>query len=143
MVQDGKSQEIEETDGLPFPQRIWAVVAIGFALCMSVLDINISTVILPTLAHDFGTSDSVITWIVNGYQLAIVVSLLSFLHWAKSSDIVRYSSPVLLYLCNITYMCLIQFLLDSDNRPYFQGFSASAITSVNTAQLRLIYPKNR
>ena len=25
-----------------------------------------------TLAHDFGTSDSVITWIVNGYQLAIV-----------------------------------------------------------------------
>ena len=55
MVQDGKSQEIEETDGLPFPQRIWAVVAIGFALCMSVLDINISTVILPTLAHDFGT----------------------------------------------------------------------------------------
>ena len=78
MVQDGKSQEIEETDGLPFPQRIWAVVAIGFALCMSVLDINISTVILPTLAHDFGTSDSVITWIVNGYQLAIVVSLLSF-----------------------------------------------------------------
>ena len=96
MVQDGKSQEIDETDGLPFPQRIWAVVAIGFALCMSVLDINISTVILPTLAHDFGTSDSVITWIVNGYQLAIVVSFL-FLHWAKSSDIVRYSSPALLY----------------------------------------------
>ena len=94
MVQDGKSQEIDKTDGLPFPQRIWAVVAIGFALCMSVLDINISTVILPTLAHDFGTSDSVITWIVNGYQLAIVVS---FLHWAKSSDIVRYSSPALLY----------------------------------------------
>lgn len=97
MVQDGKSQEIDETDGLPFPQRIWAVVAIGFALCMSVLDINISTVILPTLAHDFGTSDSMITWIVNGYQLAIVVSLLSFLHWAKSSDIVRYFSPELLY----------------------------------------------
>ena len=39
MVQDGKSQEIDETDGLPFPQRIWAVVPIGFALCMSVLDI--------------------------------------------------------------------------------------------------------
>ena len=31
-----------------------------------------NTVILPTLAHDFGTSDSVITWIINGYQLAIV-----------------------------------------------------------------------
>ena len=104
MVQDGKSQEIEETDGLPFPQRIWAVVAIGFALCMSVLDINISTVILPTLAHDFGTSDSVITWIAVSYtHLTLPTNWLLkchyflFLHWAKSSDIVRYSSPVLLY----------------------------------------------
>ena len=43
MVQDGKSQEIDKTDGLPFPQRIWAVVAIGFALCMSVLEDRKST----------------------------------------------------------------------------------------------------
>ena len=118
MVQDGKSQEIDETDGLPFPQRIWAVVAIGFALCMSVLDINISTVILPTLAHDFGTSDSVITWIVNGYQLAIVVSLLSF---SALGEIFGYRK---VFLSGIALFCvtsLIRFLLDSDNRPYFPG----------------------
>ena len=36
------------------------------------MEITGNIVILPTLAHDFGTSDSVITWIVNGYQLAIV-----------------------------------------------------------------------
>lgn len=36
-----KASDTEETDGLPLPRRIWAVVAISFALCMSVLDINI------------------------------------------------------------------------------------------------------
>ena len=79
MVQSiNSTQKIEETDGLPMPKRIWAVVSVGFALCMSVLDINIVNIVLPTLSHDFGTSPAVTTWIINGYQLAIVISLLSF-----------------------------------------------------------------
>lgn len=144
MVQAAISQPADEKDGLPFPQRIWAVVAIGFALCMSVLDINISTVILPTLAHDFDTSDSAITWIVNGYQLAIVVSLLSF---SALGEIFGYRK---IFLSGIAMFCvtsLICALSDSfwtlTIARVFQGFSASAITSVNTAQLRLIYPKNQ
>lgn len=144
MIQDKISRDIEEKDGLPFPQRIWAVVAIGFALCMSVLDINISTVILPTLAHDFEVSPSVITWIVNGYQLAIVVSLLSF---SALGEIVGYRK---IFLSGIAMFCvtsLVCALSDSfwtlTIARVFQGFSASAITSVNTAQLRLIYPKRQ
>ena len=45
-----KASDTEETDGLPLPRRIWAVVAISFALCMSVLDINIVNIVLPTLS---------------------------------------------------------------------------------------------
>lgn len=144
MIQDEKPRDIEEKDGLPYPQRIWAVVAIGFALCMSVLDINISTVILPTLAHDFEVSPSVITWIVNGYQLAIVVSLLSF---SALGEILGYRK---IFLSGIAMFCvtsLVCALSDSfwtlTIARVFQGFSASAITSVNTAQLRLIYPKRQ
>ena len=59
-----KASDKEETDGLPLPRRIWAVVAISFALCMSVLDINIVNIVLPTLSHDFDVSPSVITWIM-------------------------------------------------------------------------------
>lgn len=144
MIHDEISRDIEDKDGLPFPQRIWAVVAIGFALCMSVLDINISTVILPTLAHDFEVSPSVITWIVNGYQLAIVVSLLSF---SALGEILGYRK---IFLSGIAMFCvtsLVCALSDSfwtlTIARVFQGFSASAITSVNTAQLRLIYPKRQ
>ena len=50
----------DESDGLPMPKRIWAVVSVGFALCMSVLDINIVNIVLPTLSHDFGTTG--ISW---------------------------------------------------------------------------------
>ena len=78
MIQSVKPAPTDETDGLPMPKRIWAVISVGFALCMSVLDINIVNIVLPTLSHDFGTSPAVTTWIINGYQLAIVISLLSF-----------------------------------------------------------------
>ena len=57
MVQSiNPTQKNDEPDGLPMPKRIWAVVSVGFALCMSVLDINIVNIVLPTLSHDFGTS---------------------------------------------------------------------------------------
>ena len=78
MILHTQTPVVDETDGLPLPYRIWAVVGISFALCMSVLDINIINVVLPTLSHDFGTSPAVTTWIINGYQLDIVISLLSF-----------------------------------------------------------------
>ena len=106
MVQSiNSTQKIEETDGLPMPKRIWAVVSVGFALCMSVLDINIVNIVLPTLSHDFGTSPAVTTWIINGYQLAIVISLLSF---SALGEI-------------IGYLCLVRFVLDANRRPYFSG----------------------
>ena len=95
MVQSiNSTQEIEETDGLPMPKRIWAVVSVGFALCMSVLDINIVNIVLPTLSHDFGTSPAVTTWIINGYR------------------------PVLHHFIDL---CLVRFVLDANRRPYFSG----------------------
>ena len=144
MIHTDNKQETEKTDGLPLPRRIWAIVAIGFALSMSVLDINISNVVLPTLSHDFGTSPSVTTWIVNGYQLAIVVSLLSF---SSLGEIFGYRK---IFLSGVGFFCITSLICAlSDSfltltiARVFQGFSASAITSVNTALLRLIYPKSQ
>lgn len=144
MVQNENMQAGKETDGLPLPGRIWAIVAIGFALSMSVLDINISNVVLPTLAHDFGTSPSVTTWIVNGYQLAIVVSLLSF---SSLGEIWGYRkvfiSGVILFCITSLICALSDSFWTLTTARVFQGFSASAITSVNTALLRQIYPKSQ
>lgn len=143
MIQSVNPTPTDETDGLPMPRRIWAVISVGFALCMSVLDVNIINIVLPTLSHDFGTSPAVTTWIINGYQLAIVVSLCLFRFGGdyRLSKSISFGDWVILY--HFTDLRPVRFILDIDDRPHFQGFSASAITSVNTAQLRYIYPKSQ
>ena len=63
-------------DGLPVPRRYWAMAAIALAITMSVLDSTIVNVALPTIAHDFRASAASSIWVVNAYQLAILVVLL-------------------------------------------------------------------
>lgn len=132
----------DETDGLPNPARIWAVVSASLALIMSVLDANIINIVLPTLSREFGTTPSLTIWVVNAYQLAITVTLLSF---SSLGDIYGYRrvflSGVALF-CVTSLVCALStsFWMLTGAR-ILQGIGASAITSVNTAQLRTIYPR--
>lgn len=34
MIQSVNPAPTDETDGLPMPRRIWAVISVGFALCI-------------------------------------------------------------------------------------------------------------
>jgi len=61
-------------DGLPVPQRYWAILTIGLGLIMAVMDGAIANVALPTIAQDLHASPTFSVWIVNGYQLAITIS---------------------------------------------------------------------
>jgi MFS family permease len=67
---------VAEQDGLPVPQRYWAAATIWLALIISVLDGSIANVALPTIAGDLSAPAAEAVWVVNAYQLAIVVSLL-------------------------------------------------------------------
>ena len=49
MIQANNTTSIDETDGLPMPRPYLGGGSIGFALCMSVLDVNIINIVLPTL----------------------------------------------------------------------------------------------
>ena len=72
-----KSGEINHhPDGLPQPERGWAILTIAIGLIMSVMDGAIANVALPTIARDLHASPAFSIWIVNGYQLAITISLL-------------------------------------------------------------------
>src|SRR4051812_50185830 len=74
-------------DGLPVPQRYWAVSAIAIALTMAVLDSAIANVALPTIAKELDIRPAESIWIVNAYQLAITVSLFPL---ASLGDIFGY-----------------------------------------------------
>ena len=63
-------------DGLPVPRRYWSAGAIWLALTMAVLDGAIANVALPTMARELSAARDQSVWVVNGFQLTVVVSLL-------------------------------------------------------------------
>ena len=131
-----------EWDGLPIPKRYGAILAIAMGITVSVLDGTIANVALPSIAEDLQATPSMSIWIVNAYQLAIVVSLLSL---SSLGDILGYRRVYIggLFIFSVTSLAcaLSNSLLMLTIARVFQGFGAAALASVNTSLIRIIYPK--
>ena len=131
-----------EWDGLPIPKRYWAILAIAMGITVSVLDGTIANVALPSIAQDLQATPAMSIWIVNAYQLAIVVSLLSL---SSLGDILGYRRVYIggLLIFSVTSLAcaLSNSLLTLTVARVFQGFGAAALASVNTSLIRIIYPK--
>ena len=78
MILQNHTIPVNENDGLPLSKCYWAILATALGVGISVIDVTIANVALPTIACDLGTSPSATIWIVNAYQIAITISLLSF-----------------------------------------------------------------
>jgi len=133
----------QTSDGQPVPQRYWAVATVALGITMSVLDSAIANVALPTIARDLHTNAAFSIWIVNGYQLAITISLLPL---ASLGDIVGYRRIYLAGLALFTFASLACSLSHTLTllalSRVLQGFGAAGIMSVNTALIRFIYPRH-
>jgi DHA2 family multidrug resistance protein-like MFS transporter len=131
----------EPPDGLPTPQRYWAVVVVVLGITLAVLDSAIANVALPTIAHTLHADAATSIWVVNAYQLAIVISLLPL---SSLGDIIGHRRIYLVGLALFTAASLGCALSDSmlglTTARVIQGFGAAGIMSVNTALVRLIYP---
>jgi MFS transporter, DHA2 family, multidrug resistance protein len=129
-------------DGLPVPRRYWAIAAILLAICMSVLDSTITNVALPTIARDFGASPAASIWVINAYQLAILILLLPL---ASLGEIVGYrrvsqAGLIVFTLASLACACAPSLLTLSVARV-MQGIGAAGIMSVNAALVRFTYPQ--
>lgn len=129
-------------DGLDRPQRLWAWLAIGLSVTLAVLDGTIANVALPTIAEHFNAAPSFAIWIVNGYQLAIVVALLPM---AALGEIYGYRR---VYLSGITLFTLASLACALSTSlemltisRVVQGFGAAGLMAINTALLRYIVPQ--
>ena len=72
----GGTSTAPELDGLPTPNRYWAILTIALGLILAVLNGAIANVALPTIARDLHTDPATSIWVVNSFQLAVTVSLL-------------------------------------------------------------------
>ncbi|HEY1632516.1 MAG TPA: MFS transporter [Rhizomicrobium sp.] len=131
-----------DTDGLPLPQRYWAIATIALGITMAVMDSAIANVALPTIARDLHTDPAFSIWIVNGYQLAITISLLPL---SALGDIVGYRRVYLVGLLAFSLASLgcafSHTLVLLTAARVIQGFGAAGIMSVNIALVRYIYPQ--
>jgi DHA2 family multidrug resistance protein-like MFS transporter len=135
---------VEHADGLPLPQRYRAILTIALGITMSVIDGAIANVALPTIAADLKASPSFSIWIVNGYQLAITISLLPL---ASLGEIVGYRrvylAGLLLFTVASAFCALSHSLLWLTVARILQGFGAAGIMSVNAALVRYTYPRTQ
>src|ERR1700726_711360 len=130
------------TDGLPVPRRYWAIAAIALAIAMSVLDSTIVNIALPSIARDFGATPAASIWVVNAYQLAILVVLLPL---AALGEVVGYrrvsqAGLAVFTLASLACACAPTLLTLSIARV-IQGLGAAGIMSVSAALVRFTYPQ--
>jgi DHA2 family multidrug resistance protein-like MFS transporter len=128
-------------DGLPVPRRYWAIAAIALAITMSVLDSTIVNVALPTIARDFNASSAASIWVINAYQLAILVLLLPL---ASLGEIVGYrrisQSGLAVFTLASLGCAFAPGLLTLSIARVVQGVGAAGIMSVSGALVRFTYP---
>ena len=131
----------EDEDGLPMPWRAWAIASVALAIAMTVLDSSIANIALPVIARDFHAAPAESVWIVNAYQLAIVISLLPL---ASLGEIVGFRRIYLAGLAVFTVASLAcalsRGLTELTLARTLQGFGAAGVMSVNAALVRYIYP---
>jgi MFS transporter, DHA2 family, multidrug resistance protein len=128
-------------DGLTGSKLIFGVMAISLATALSSLDSVIANIALPTITTILKISPSESVWIVNAYQLSIIMALLPL---SSLGDRVGYARIYVVGLALFTFaslMCAMSKSLDMlIISRVLQGLGAAGIGSVNTAIIKMIYP---
>jgi len=109
---------------------------------MGVIDSTVVNVALPTIAEDLNASPAAVIWIINGYQLAITISLLPL---ASLGEIIGYRRVYLaglaLFIATSAISAVAHTLELLIVARIVQGFGAACMLSINTALVRFIYPR--
>jgi DHA2 family multidrug resistance protein-like MFS transporter len=129
-------------DGLPVPQRYWSMLSIALGIAMAVLDSAVANVALPAMARDLGTSPAASVWIINSYQLVIVVTLLPLAALGERLGYRRiYLGGLVLFTAGSFACAMSHSLVTLVAARAIQGFGASGIMSTNGALVRFTYPQ--
>lgn len=130
-------------DGLPARERLPALLVIILGIVMAVLDGTIVNLALPDITRELHATPAQSIWVINAYQVATLALLLPL---ATLGDIVGYRRVYLAGMAVFTLASAACALADSLTTlalaRVLQGLGAAGIMSVNTALVRLIYPKH-
>jgi MFS transporter, DHA2 family, multidrug resistance protein len=128
-------------DGLPVPQRSWSMLAIAIGIAMSVLDASVANIALPAMAGELKAEPASAVWVINAYQLAIVITLLPLASLGERIGYWRiYMAGLLIFTAGSLACALSHDLQTLVASRIVQGIGATGIMSVNGALVRYTYP---
>jgi MFS transporter, DHA2 family, multidrug resistance protein len=132
---------MDNWNGLPRPRLYWSVATIWLALSMSVLDATIANVALPAIARDLHAAAAESIWVVNAYQLAILVTVLPLAALGEVVEFRRvFQGGLILFVLASIGCAFARTLPELAVARAVQGLGAAGIMSVNGALVRFTYP---
>ena len=128
-------------DGLPTPRRHWAAATVLTGISMSVLDTTIANVALPTIATDLNALPSHAVWVVNAYNLSVVVLLLPLSALAERIGFKRmFTIGLALFALASLSGALSTSLWQLTMARVVQGVGAASLMCMFGGLVRNIYP---
>ena len=130
-----------DADGLPKGRRGLALSVLVIGTIMAVLDGSIANVALPTLARELRIDAAQSIWIVNAYQVAVMMLLLPF---ASLGDVLGlrkiYTLGIAIFTLGSFGCALATTLAVLLVWRVVQGIGAAALMSIAPALMRSIFP---
>jgi DHA2 family multidrug resistance protein-like MFS transporter len=138
----GIHSDMSEVDGLPSPQRQWVMTCVLLGVVLINLDGAIANIALPTMAHDFATSEAATVWVVNSYQLAVAVCLLPAATLGEILGLKRVYAFGLILFTIASLLCALSPTLGTlVGARLLQGVGGSCVAALGPALVRIIYPR--
>lgn len=127
---------------LPVPRRHWATLAIMATMVLVVLDGAIANVALPTIATSLHVSPAASIWVVNGYQLALVMALLPCAALGESLGLRRVFIGGIAVFTAASLLCALSTSLPwLVTARFLQGIGGAAVMALGIALMRFTYPQ--
>lgn len=128
-------------DGLPPPRRYWSAATTMMVIAICILDSTIISVALPSIARDLDASAASSIWIVNSYQIAVLIALIPLASLGEIAGYRRVSQVGLVVFTVASLACAFaNTMLELTIARAIQGLGAAGIMSVNAALVRFTYP---
>ncbi len=132
----------QEKDGLPTPQRYFAVATLLLIIAISVIDSSITNIALPTISKDLNILPASAVWIVNAYTITIIATLLPFSALAEKIGFKRLLRiGIIIFLIGAIGSMFSDSLSHLITTRIIQGLGCSALMSIFGGLVRHIYPR--
>ncbi|MGB6102492.1 MAG: MFS transporter [Pusillimonas sp.] len=131
-------------DGLEAPRRNWAALTLMLALTIAVLDSTMANVALPAIAHELNIDPADVVWIVIGYNLVVVASLLPLSAMAERIGFRRmFTIGLTLFMTASLASAASGTLVTLLMSRVAQGLGSAMLMCLFGGLMRNIYPLNK